>query len=103
MPACCHSANGRRRDGGVGASAATNSLEDLDRAKLITVVVAPIRTESHPVIGAKVPTRASRRAAHRHRPSAHRGGRAAAIHLQLRPGTNVALFDGLGDVIAAEV
>ena len=28
--------------------------------------------------------------------------RAAAIHLQLRPGTNVALLNGIGHVIASE-
>ena len=49
----CHSATVTGMMETFGASAATNSLEDLDRAKLIMVVGAN-PTESHPVIGAKM-------------------------------------------------
>jgi formate dehydrogenase major subunit len=98
----CHSATVAGMMEAFGASAATNSLEDLDRAKLIMVVGAN-PTESHPVIGAKMLRLA------RHGvplividPRRTEVARAAAIHLQLRPGTNVALLNGLGHVIAAE-
>ena len=87
----CHSATVAGMMESFGASAATNSLEDLDRAKLIMVVGAN-PTESHPVIGAKMLRLA------RHGvplividPRRTEVALAAAIHLQLRPGTNVAL------------
>ncbi len=98
----CHSATVTGMMETLGASAATNSIEDLDRAKLILVVGAN-PTESHPVVGARIK-------------SAHRRGvplividprrtelaRLADLHLQLEPGTNVALLNGLGHVIVKE-
>ena len=49
----CHSATVTGMMETLGASAATNSIRDLDRAKLILVVGAN-PTESHPVIGARI-------------------------------------------------
>jgi formate dehydrogenase alpha subunit len=86
----------------LGASAATNSIRDLDEAKLILVVGAN-PTESHPVIGAKL-IQLARRGLPLIVIDPRRTdiARAATLHLQLRPGTNVALLNGLGHVIAAE-
>jgi formate dehydrogenase major subunit len=98
----CHSATVTGMSETFGASAATNSIEDYDHAKLIMIVGAN-PTESHPVIGA-------------HIKRVVRGGvplividprrtelaRLADLHLQLRPGTNVALLNGLGHVIVKE-
>ena len=98
----CHSATVTGMMETLGASAATNSIRDLSDAKLLLVVGAN-PTESHPVLGARLLQ------------LAHRGipllvidprrteiARAATIHLRLRPGTNVALLNGFGHVIASE-
>nr|MBI3614824.1 formate dehydrogenase subunit alpha [Nitrospirota bacterium] len=98
----CHSATVTGMMEVLGASAATNSIQDLDLAKLILVVGAN-PTESHPVVGARI------KQAHRRGatlividPRRTELARLADIHLQLRPGTNVALLNGLGHVIAQE-
>ena len=98
----CHSATVTGMMETLGASAATNSIRDVDDARLILVVGAN-PTESHPVIGAKLLQRA------RHGiplividPRRTDIARAATIHLQLRPGTNVALLNSFGHVIASE-
>ena len=59
----------------LGASAATNSIHDLDLAKLILVVGAN-PTESHPVLGARIKRAAARSAVDRHRPTPHGTGSA---------------------------
>lgn len=98
----CHSATVTGMMETLGASAATNSIQDLNDAKLILVVGAN-PTESHPVLGARLLQLA------RHGvpllvvdPRRTEIARAATIHLQLRPGTNVALLNGFGHVIASE-
>ncbi len=98
----CHSATVTGMMETLGASAATNSIRDLDDAKLILVVGAN-PTESHPVLGAKL-LQLARRGVPLIviDPRRTDAARAATIHLQLRPGTNVALLNGLGHVVAAE-
>ncbi|MEK7294069.1 MAG: formate dehydrogenase subunit alpha [Nitrospirota bacterium] len=98
----CHSATVTGMMETLGASAATNSIADLDHAKLILVVGAN-PAESHPVIGARI------KQAHRRGatlividPRRTELARLATLHLQLHPGTNVALLNGLGHVIAKE-
>jgi len=98
----CHSATVTGMMETLGASAATNSIEDLDLAKLIMVVGAN-PTESHPVVGARI------KRAHRRGvplvvidPRRTELARLADLHLQLEPGTNVALLNGFGHIIAAE-
>lgn len=98
----CHSATVTGMMEVLGASAATNSIADLDQAKLILVVGAN-PTESHPVIGARI------KQAHRRGtplividPRRTELARLADLHLSLRPGTNVALLNGLGHVIVEE-
>jgi formate dehydrogenase major subunit len=98
----CHSATVTGMMESLGASAATNSIADLDHADLIMVVGAN-PTESHPVVGARI-KRAVRRGVPlivldpRRTELAH----LADLHLQLRPGTNVALLNGMGRVIVQE-
>lgn len=98
----CHSATVTGMMETLGASAATNSIEDLDLAKLILVVGAN-PTESHPVVGARI------KQAHRRGvplividPRRTELARLADLHLQLEPGTNVALLNGMGHVIVKD-
>ena len=98
----CHSATVTGMMETLGASAATNSIQDLDQAKLIMVVGAN-PTESHPVVGASI------KQAHRRGiplividPRKTELARLATLHLPLKPGTNVALLNGIGHVIAKE-
>src|SRR5574341_1026413 len=98
----CHSATVTGMMEVLGASAATNSISDLDEAKLILIVGAN-PTESHPVIGARI-KQAKRRGVLLIVADPRRTelARLADLHLCLRPGTNVALLNGLGHVIAKE-
>jgi formate dehydrogenase alpha subunit len=98
----CHSATVTGMMETLGASAATNSIQDLDLAHLIMVVGAN-PTESHPVVGARI------KQAHRRGvplividPRRTELARLADLHLQLRPGTNVALFNAMGYVLVKE-
>jgi len=98
----CHSATVTGMMETLGASAATNSIEDLDLAKLI-VVIGANPTESHPVVGARI------KRAHRKGvplividPRRTELARLADLHLQLEPGTNVALLNGMGHVIVRD-
>jgi formate dehydrogenase major subunit len=98
----CHSATVTGMMETLGASAATNSIADLDHAHLILVVGAN-PTESHPVIGARI------KQLHRQGvplivvdPRQTELARLADLHLQLRPGTNVALLNGLAHVIVRD-
>jgi len=98
----CHSATVTGMMETLGASAATNSIDDLDHAELILIVGAN-PTESHPVVGAGI-KRAVRRGVPLIviDPRRTELARLADLHLRLRPGTNVALLNGMGNVIAAE-
>jgi formate dehydrogenase major subunit len=98
----CHSATVTGMMETLGASAATNSIQDLDQAKLILVVGAN-PTESHPVVGATI-KQAQRRGVPLIviDPRRTELARLANLHLQLRPGTNVAVLNAMGHVIANE-
>ncbi len=98
----CHSATVTGMMDTLGASAATNSIQDFDLAHLIMVVGAN-PTESHPVVGARI------KQAHRRGvplividPRRTELARLADLHLQLRPGTNVALLNAMGHVLVKE-
>ncbi len=98
----CHSATVTGMMETLGASAATNSLEDLDAAALIMVVGAN-PTESHPVVGARVKARLRQGVPLIViDPRRTEMARLASLHLPLRPGTNVALLNGMGRVIVEE-
>ncbi len=98
----CHSATVTGMMETLGASAATNSIDDLDRTKLILIVGAN-PSESHPVVGARI-KQALRRGVPLIviDPRRTELARQATLHLQLKPGTNVALLNGLGHVVARE-
>jgi len=98
----CHSATVSGMMEVFGTWAATNSLSDLEKAKLLMVIGAN-PTEGHPVTGARI-----KRAVRRGMklividPRRIELCRMAEAHLQLKPGTNVALFNGLANVIVNE-
>jgi len=98
----CHSATVTGMMEVIGASAATNSLDSIERAKLIMVVGAN-PTEAHPVAGARI-VRAARTGTPLIviDPRRIELTKYATLHLRLRPGTNVALLNGLGHVIVTE-
>ncbi|MFN5218514.1 MAG: molybdopterin-dependent oxidoreductase, partial [Sphingomonadales bacterium] len=88
----CHSptALGMQRTFGTGA--ATNSIIDLKSTDLIMVIGAN-PTEGHPVTGAKLKQFAMKKPAIVIDPRRTELARYAKYHLQLRPGTNVALLN----------
>ena len=98
----CHSATVTGMMEVFGTWAATNSLNDLEQTKLLMVIGAN-PTEGHPVTGARI-KRAIRRGAKLIviDPRKIELCRYAELHLQLKPGTNVALFNGLANVIVEE-
>lgn len=88
----CHSptALGMQRTFGTGA--ATNSIVDLKYTNLIMVIGAN-PTDGHPVTGAKLKQFAMKNPAIVIDPRKTEMARYAKYHLQLRPGTNVALLN----------
>lgn len=95
----CHSPTSMGLIRSFGESGGTNSYEDIDLAKLL-VVTGANATEGHPVVGARL------------KEAVLRGARLVVIDprrielvkyadafLQLRPGTNVAVYNGLAHVI----
>ena len=90
----CHSATVTGMMETLGASAATNSIQDLDSARLIMVVGAN-PTESHPVIGARIKAGATARgAADRHRSQAYGVGAAGRSASATRQQRRFAQCDG---------
>ena len=90
----CHSptALGLQRTFGTGA--ATNSIEDLKYTDLIMVIGAN-PTDAHPVTGAKLKQFAMKGPSIVIDPRRTEIARYATYHLQLRPGTNVAVMNML--------
>jgi len=98
----CHAPSAAGMRAAFGTGAATNRLADIEGADLVMVVGANV-TEAHPVTGARI------------RQAALRGARLvvvdprrtelaamADVHLQLRPGANVPLFNALACVLVEE-
>jgi len=98
----CHSSTALALQLVTGAGAATASFADIERASCI-VVAGANPTEAHPVVGARI------------KQAALRGvplvvidprkielGDYAQLHLQLVPGTNVALFNALAKILLEE-
>jgi len=98
----CHQPTAKAMTIMLGAGAATNSFDDIEKARTI-MIVGSNTTESHPVIGARIRQMAL-----------HGVGlividprkieltKYASCHLQLKPGTNVALFNAMAQVIISE-
>ncbi|MBX7194304.1 MAG: formate dehydrogenase subunit alpha [Sandaracinaceae bacterium] len=98
----CHSPTSMGLIRSFGESGGTNSYEDIDLAKLL-VVTGANATEGHPVVGARL------------KEAVLRGAKLividprrielatyADVFLQLRPGTNVAVYNGLAHVIVRD-
>lgn len=98
----CHSptAFGMRETFGTGA--ATNSFADIDAAKLLMIVGAN-PTHAHPVVGARMKQAVLNGAQLIViDPRSTELARMADVHLAVKPGTNVPLFNALAQVIVAE-
>jgi formate dehydrogenase major subunit len=98
----CHAPSAAALKRALGAGLATNSFDDIERARAILVCGANV-TESHPVVGARI-----KQAAIRGTPLIVVDPRRteiaeyAAIHLAIRPGTNVPLLNAMANVIVAD-
>jgi formate dehydrogenase major subunit len=99
----CHAPSAAALKAMLGAGAATNSFDDIDRARTILVAGAN-PTENHPVVGARI-RQAGRRGAQLIVIDPRRtelAREARAIHLAPRPGTNIPLLNALAHVIVTE-
>lgn len=98
----CHSSTALALQTMTGTGAATTSYADIEAARFI-VVAGANPTEAHPVVGARL-----KQAVLRGAPLIVIDPRrvelaeCAALHLQLRPGTNVALFNALAKILVEE-
>ncbi len=99
----CHTPSAAALKMMLGAGAATNSFRDIEMAQTIMICGAN-PTENHPVLGSRI------KQAVRHNganlividPRKIELTRFAKIHLQLRPGTNIAMLNSLACVIIEE-
>ena len=98
----CHAPSAAGMRAAFGTSAATNSLEDIERADALLVVGANV-TVGHPVTGARI-KQAALRGARLVVVDPRRTELAAMadLHLQLRPGTNVPLLNALACALVEE-
>lgn len=99
----CHTPTAAAMKAILGAGAATNSFDDIERAATILVAGAnPL--ECHPVIGARIRQQVLRGGSKLIVIDPRRTGLAeiATIHLALRPGTDIPLQNALAHVIIAE-
>jgi formate dehydrogenase major subunit len=98
----CHAPSAAALKATLGNGAASNSFDDIERAATILVCGAN-PTDSHPIVGARI------------KQAARRGARVividprrieladyAAVHLALKPGTNMPLLNAMAHTIIAE-
>lgn len=102
----CHAPTGYGLGAAFGTSAGTQDFRSVDRADVILVIGAN-PTEGHPVFGARLLKRVREGAKlivvdPRAIDLVNAPHAAASLHLQLRPGTNVALVSALAHVIVTE-
>lgn len=98
----CHAPSARGMRESFGTGAATNSFADVDVADLVLVVGANV-TEAHPVIGARIAQRAlAGTALVVIDPRRTELAALADVHLQVRPGSNVALLNSMAHVLVYE-
>ncbi|MFT5861146.1 MAG: formate dehydrogenase major subunit [Flavobacteriaceae bacterium] len=89
----CHSPTALGMQRSFGTGAATNSIEDIDHAEFFLVIGAN-PTDAHPVTGAKIKQRMMKGVPSIIiDPRRIELARYATYHLQLKPGTNVALLN----------
>ncbi|MBK8812878.1 MAG: formate dehydrogenase subunit alpha [Acidobacteria bacterium] len=99
----CHTPSAAALKMMLGAGAATNSFRDIELARTILICGAN-PTENHPILGSRI------KQAVRHNganlividPRKIELTRFAKIHLQLRPGTNIAMLNAFANVIIEE-
>jgi len=98
----CHAPSAAGLAAMLGTGAATNSFDDIERARTLLVVGANA-TEAHPIVGARI-RQAKRRGAHLIviDPRCTELAAIADVHLQLRAGTNVPLLAALAHAILAD-
>ncbi len=98
----CHASSVTGLRQSLGSGAMTNSFDDLETADAV-LIVGSNTTESHPIAALRV-KKAQRRGARVIvvDPRAVDIARRADLHLQLRPGTNVAVLNGMMHVILEE-
>lgn len=98
----CHAPSAAGLKSMVGAGLATNSFDDIEIARTILVYGAN-PTEDHPIVGARI-KQAARRGARLIVVDPRRIELAedAVCHLAVRPGTNVALLNGMAHTIVTE-
>jgi formate dehydrogenase major subunit len=98
----CHGPTAAAMKMMLGTGAATNSLDDIERARTILVCGANA-TENHPIVGARIKEQVLRAAnLIVIDPRRIELSRYARVHLGLRPGTNIALLNALAHVIVEE-
>jgi formate dehydrogenase major subunit len=98
----CHAPSAAGLTAAFGLSGGTNPAEDLDRADVI-LVAGSNATEAHPVIGARIKQAALKGAKLVVvDPRRTELARLADIHLRGRPGSNVAVFNGLARLLLDE-
>jgi formate dehydrogenase major subunit len=98
----CHAPTAAAMKLMLGTGAATNSFDDVEKARTILVCGANI-TENHPIVGARI----KQAALHGARlivvdPRKIELARYAAVHLAPRPGTNIPLLNALACTIVQE-
>jgi formate dehydrogenase major subunit len=98
----CHAPTAAAMKMVLGTGAATNSLDDIERARTI-LLCGTNTTENHPIVGARIKEQVLRGANLLViDPRRIELCRYAQVHLALRPGTNIALLNALAHVIIAE-
>ena len=98
----CHGPTAAAMKMMLGTGAATNSLDDIERARAILVCGANV-TENHPIVGARIKEQVLRGAnLIVIDPRRIELSRYARAHLGLRAGTNLALLNALAHVIVEE-
>jgi formate dehydrogenase major subunit len=98
----CHGPTAAAMKMVLGTGAATNSLDDIERARTI-LLCGTNTTENHPIIGARIKQQTLRGAKLIViDPRQIELARYATVHLALRPGTNIALMNALAHVIVEE-
>jgi formate dehydrogenase major subunit len=98
----CHGPTAAAMKRMLGTGAATNSFDDIEQAQTI-LVCGSNATENHPIVGARI-KQARLRGANLLviDPRRIELAQYANIHLQLRPGTNIPLFNALACAIVEE-
>ena len=98
----CHAPSAAGLTAAFGLSGGTNSADDIDGADMI-LIAGSNTTEAHPVIGARIKQAALRGAALVViDPRRTELARLADVHLRGRPGSNVAVFNGLARLLLEE-